>query len=136
MRTSGPSPCPEWAAWLPLTHPADLSPERRVALEAHLTTCMACAAVRADYQRMDARIRAWPSDRLRQGLPPALIQLWAREGRQRSDTDRKLLSWSTEKSMRTHEEKPVSLPPPIRPAQRRQRRVITWVTASAAALMI
>lgn len=134
MSNSKPSPCPDWERWLPLTHPADLSPEQRDALEAHLATCSACAVVRADYQRMDARIRAWPSGRPREGLPPALVQLWT-EKRQRPVHGRRRLSSSMEKGMRTHEEQPISLPSPST-QPRPLRLLVSGVSAVAAVAVI
>ena len=134
MSNSELAPCPEWERWLPLTHAADLSPERRIALEAHLATCSACAAVRADYLRLDASIRAWPSGQPREGLPPALVQLWTEEGR---PVPGRRPSRSMENGMRTQEENPISLPVPTRKSRpRRPGRLVTGVSAAAAVLVM
>ena len=45
MNASMPVPCPLWAEKLATTHPADLSPAERAALNAHVLACPACAAV-------------------------------------------------------------------------------------------
>lgn len=79
MRNVVPPPCPEWEAWLPLTHPDDLSPERRAALEAHLATCSACAAARADYERLDQAIQRVPTSRPLPVFPPELNHLTGRQ---------------------------------------------------------
>src|SRR5258708_318183 len=60
MNASMPTPCPLWAEKLATTHPADLSPAERAALNAHVTTCPACAAVLAEYRAMDRRILSLP----------------------------------------------------------------------------
>jgi eukaryotic-like serine/threonine-protein kinase len=60
MNASMPVPCPLWAEKLATTHPADLSPAERAALNAHVSTCPACAAVLADYHAMDRRILSLP----------------------------------------------------------------------------
>lgn len=59
-------PCTEWADTLALK-PADLPPDKRAALDAHLVTCPGCAATYADYQMLITRLRALP----RPALPPA-----------------------------------------------------------------
>jgi len=48
------TPCVEWQEKLAATHPDDLSPSHREALERHVASCPACAAVRAEYQAIDA----------------------------------------------------------------------------------
>jgi DNA-directed RNA polymerase specialized sigma24 family protein len=48
------TPCVEWQEKLAATHPDDLSPSHRQALERHVASCPACAAVRAEYQEIDA----------------------------------------------------------------------------------
>src|SRR5262245_54436164 len=75
MSNVRPSPCPEWKAVLPLTHPADLSPEQRAALEAHLASCSACAAARADYGRLDQAIQRVPTSRPLPAFPAELKYL-------------------------------------------------------------
>src|SRR2546428_4373897 len=50
------TPCAEWEEKLAATHPDDLSPSDRVALDMHVASCPACATVRAEYQAIDALI--------------------------------------------------------------------------------
>lgn len=129
-------PCAEWADALAAVSLADLSPEAQAALKVHLVTCAACAAVRADYWRMDAHIRAWPAARPLDSLPPALVQLWAEEGR-RSVHDRAVSSWPRENGMRTHEENPVSLPTSgAQPRRRPLRGLVSGISAVAAVVVI
>lgn len=129
-------PCAEWADVLAAVSLADLSPEAQAALEAHLVTCAACAAIKADYRRMDARIRAWPAARPLDGLPPALVQLWAEEGR-RPAYGRTVSSRSRENGMRTQKEELVSLPRPNpQPRHRPLGRLISGVSAAAAVVVI
>jgi hypothetical protein len=45
--------CVEWQEQLAATHPDDLPPSERAALERHVGSCPACAAVRAEYQAID-----------------------------------------------------------------------------------
>ena len=52
-------PCAVWAEKLALRH-EDLSPADRAALEAHVRTCPACEATRADYRFLDARLVTLP----------------------------------------------------------------------------
>ncbi len=52
------TPCIEWQEKLAATHPDDLSPSHREALERHVASCPACAAVRAEYQAIDALLLA------------------------------------------------------------------------------
>ncbi|HLV98492.1 MAG TPA: zf-HC2 domain-containing protein [Ktedonobacterales bacterium] len=66
-------PCPAWAELLTATHPDDLSPSQQDALEAHLATCPACAAVRADYLRLDGYIQRLPTSRPLPAFPPQLL---------------------------------------------------------------
>jgi serine/threonine protein kinase len=47
------TPCPEWEEHLAALQPDDLAPDVRAALEAHVATCIACATVLAQYQRLD-----------------------------------------------------------------------------------
>ncbi|MEO8973987.1 MAG: PQQ-binding-like beta-propeller repeat protein [Ktedonobacteraceae bacterium] len=56
-----PVPCSEWAEKLAATHPDDLSLSERAALNQHLATCAACAAVRDEYRSMDACILELPA---------------------------------------------------------------------------
>ena len=68
-----PDPCPEWADILNATHPDDLVPSQRAALDAHLATCAACAAGRADYQRLDEYIQRLPTSRPLPAFPQQLL---------------------------------------------------------------
>ncbi len=83
MTNPSPKPCAEWADILTVTHPDDLSPSWRTALEAHLATCAACAVVRADYERLDRYIQRLPTSRPLPAFPP---QLLADGTRQRATT--------------------------------------------------
>jgi hypothetical protein len=137
MKIAMPGPCAEWAEMLAVVSPADLSPAAQTALEAHLATCPACAAVKADYRRMDARIRALPAVRPLDGLPPALLQLWAEEDQRRHESDRVIPLWSTEDGMRTREEINVSKPAPNpQPQNRQMRRLVSGLSAIAAVVVI
>ncbi len=73
MTNPSPKPCAEWADILTVTHPDDLSSSWRTALEAHLATCAACAAVRADYERLDRYIQRLPTSRPLPAFPPQLL---------------------------------------------------------------
>jgi hypothetical protein len=84
MTTPVSGPCPEWAELLTATHPDDLSPAQRAALDTHLATCPACAAVRADYLRLDGYIQRLPTSRPLPAFPPQLLADGAsRQPRQR-----------------------------------------------------
>src|SRR5689334_405240 len=79
MNTSRPEtikPCPAWARLL-AAGPADFTAAERAALDAHVATCAACAAARADYVRMDAQMRSLPAPAALASLPALL----ANEGR-------------------------------------------------------
>lgn len=52
-------PCVEWAETLAL-RPQDLSLLERAALETHLTTCLACRTVLAEYHCLDVQLRTLP----------------------------------------------------------------------------
>src|SRR5260370_27400619 len=51
-------PCPEWEENLAALYAADLSSLEQKALNAHIASCQACAALLADYQNVDALIRS------------------------------------------------------------------------------
>ncbi len=57
-------PCAAWSELL-AQRSEDLSPADRAALATHVRQCSACAAVQADYQFLDAQLRA---------LPPPMIK--------------------------------------------------------------
>jgi hypothetical protein len=67
------NPCAAWAKKLAATHPYDLSPSEQMALLAHLEKCPACAAIRLEYQLMDARIRNYPANEHMFHRPPLLL---------------------------------------------------------------
>ena len=52
MNTPMPVPCPQWEKHLAALHPDDLSLVERKALADHCVGCPACAAVLADYRRL------------------------------------------------------------------------------------
>jgi prepilin-type processing-associated H-X9-DG protein len=68
------APCNTWAEKLAAAHPHDLTIEERTALDQHVQTCAACAAVLADYRQMDAAILALPPVAPLAELPFALRQ--------------------------------------------------------------
>jgi len=70
-------PCPEWAEKLADLHAHNLSLPNQAALEAHLATCQACAAVLLEYQKMDELIHQVLSVKPPPSFTPEL--LWARE---------------------------------------------------------
>jgi len=51
-------PCPQWEENLAALYAVDLSSLEQKALNAHIASCQACAAVLADYQNVDALIRS------------------------------------------------------------------------------
>jgi serine/threonine protein kinase len=57
MNTPMPVPCPQWENQLAALHPDDLSSTERKALAAHTAVCPACAAVLADYRRLQELAR-------------------------------------------------------------------------------
>jgi Putative zinc-finger len=67
-------PCAAWANAL-AAGPGDLSATERAALDAHVATCEACAAVRADYARMDTLLRDLPAPAVLASLPTELLAL-------------------------------------------------------------
>ncbi len=138
MRTPAPRPCAEWEKLLAAVFPADLAPEDRAALEAHLAICPACAAVRADYQRMDAQIRRLPDPRPLPGLPPRLVACWAEEERLARSQVRILPSQFAEDVMRMKEETGAAAPAPhpLNQSHHTRRRLISGISAVAAVLII
>ena len=136
MRKMMTQSCDEWAEVLAGAAPTDLSLPTRAALQAHLATCAACAAVKAEYQRMDALIRVMPAARPLNGLPPALLQLWAKEERHRQNRVRVLPSWVTEDGMRLREESGVFTPTSRPQHQNRHIRRLVSGTAAVAAVVV
>ena len=68
------TPCAQWAEKLAATHPDDLSPSDRAALDMHIASCPACATVRAEYQAIDALILDLPGVEPMPDLPIWLLQ--------------------------------------------------------------
>jgi hypothetical protein len=132
-----PQPCACWADLL-AAHPDDLSAKERRALDAHLASCQACAAVRADYQRMNACIRSLPDPRIRLDLPPWLLVLKEAAGRDAPAPNQIIPFYSTEKQMQTRKEpgRVVPAPTPSVPGHLARRRVVSWVSAAAALVVI
>lgn len=132
-----PQPCARWADLL-AAHPDDLSTEERRALDAHVASCQACVAVRADYQRMSARIRSLPDPRMRPDLPPWLLALQAAAGRDAPVPSLIIPFQSTENHMKMRKEsgQVVPAPAPSDPGQQARRRVVSWVSAVAALAVI
>lgn len=69
-------PCEEWAPKLAALHAGDLSSAERAELEDHLASCPACAAVRADYERLAEQVRQLPERASQQDVPPKVRELW------------------------------------------------------------
>lgn len=137
MTNSLPQPCARWADFI-AAHPDTLSVAERRALDAHVTSCQACAAAHADFQRMDARIRSLPDPRIRPGLPRWLQEQRAAAQR-RARAPHSMIPLplpSLEKHMRNGHEPGSMLPAPTPRNGRRLRRVASWVTAVAAVVVI
>jgi hypothetical protein len=131
-----PQPCEQWRLKLAATHPADLKPAERAALEAHLATCASCAAVYAAYARLDAALQRVPVPAL-EGLPPKLLALWAAEDHQRANEAAPVPLARRETPMRPIQTDTEPTPIfPQRPAPRRSRRLVSGLTALAAVLVI
>ncbi|HLW03522.1 MAG TPA: hypothetical protein VKT82_33055 [Ktedonobacterales bacterium] len=132
-----PQPCNRWADLL-AAHLDDLSIEERRALDAHVSSCRACAAVRADYQRMAAQIRGLPDPRTRPGFPPWLLALQEAARRDASAQPQIIPFHSLEKHMQMQKEpgRAVPAPTPGNQDQHPRRRVVSWVTAVAALVVI
>ncbi len=130
-------PCQQWRLKLAATHPADLEPDERAALEAHIATCETCAAVYATYARLDAAVQHLPAPAPLEDLPPKLLALWAEEDRQR---ERKRAPIPLPRKERPTRPSTIDTEPtPIFPHQlppRRSRRLVSGLTALAAVLMI
>jgi hypothetical protein len=78
-------PCTKWAEKLAARHPEDISPSGRTALNNHIASCKACAAVYTAYRMMEINVGALPTtslpglsyDRLRRdrSIMPPLFSL-------------------------------------------------------------
>jgi hypothetical protein len=141
-------PCKRWAPVL-ATRPADLPAADRDALDRHVASCRACAAVRAEYQRMDALILGLPAPAALPGLPPRLLRQWDQEdaGRmampvaspQTRDTET-LPDETVALNSHVHSERslsmhPISTSPHARYSSRR-RRVASGLGAAVAAMLV
>ncbi len=136
MKRRKPRPCDAWAEQLAALHPTDLSSAERAALAAHLATCPACAAARADYWRMDAQIRRLPDPQPFAGLPPRLLQLWAEEDRRAGVRQPVLLPRVPEVFMQTTTDSGDAAPVPLHHERRVGRPLISGITAIAAVLIV
>ncbi|HEU5198884.1 MAG TPA: zf-HC2 domain-containing protein, partial [Ktedonobacterales bacterium] len=139
MKPLLPGPCAHWATFLD-AHPEDLAPADRAALDAHIATCPACAAARADNQDIDARIRSLPDPTPLPGLSPRLLALWEEEDRQKRAPYHLISSRLKGKHMQTqHDALDTGVPtrssiPPTRHTHR--RRLVSGISAIAAVLVI
>src|ERR1051326_5923902 len=70
MKHSKINSCAVWAKKLATSHLEDFSPSEQAALLAHLEKCPACAAIRLEYQLMDARIHSYPAKERLLHQPP------------------------------------------------------------------
>src|SRR5438067_8215876 len=80
MRNNSPQPCPEWAHKLAMTYLEDLLPDDRIALYAHLETCLKCKIVYEEYRFLDEKLRNIPATKLRPTVP-----FWQLEAQWRAD---------------------------------------------------
>lgn len=139
MKPLLPRPCAHWAELLD-ARPEHLSPAERAALDAHIATCPACAAVRADNQHMDARLRSLPDPAPLPDLPPRLLALWEEEDRKPRASYHLISPRLTEKPMQTQHDAPgagVPTPSPIPPARHaHRRRLVSGISTIAAVLVI
>ena len=86
MKSTGQTPCPFWAEKLAATHPDDLTPFDRLALETHIASCPACAAVRAEYEAMGSYLSQLPPVEPLPGIPARLLYMWGTQGRSLAST--------------------------------------------------
>jgi len=90
-------PCTTWAEKLALRG-EDLSPADRAALDAHIQNCPACEAVQADYDFLDARLRALPPPALKP-LPRLSLQTFVQD-KEASDSAKMINVGSATRVMR------------------------------------
>jgi hypothetical protein len=133
-----PEPCKRWRLKLAATHPDDLDPAERAALEAHLATCPSCAAVYAAYAQMDAAVLRLPGPAPLEALPPKLLALWEAEDQQAASGRVPTRLARRETALRPQHDDTRQAPPfPERPAPRRPSlRVVSGLTALAAVVVI
>ena len=119
------TPCPYWAEQLAATHPDDLSPSERQALQNHIAICPTCAAVRAEYEAMSKHLSRLPAAEPLPGLPPRLLHLW------QTQNDNQV-----ELSLLADDEQAEPLPAPFLLVPRRRRRMSSLVQTLAAVLVV
>lgn len=133
-------PCARWAEYLTQADSSHLSDEERAALQAHLNTCPACAAVRDSYLYTAVRLRQAPEVAPLPGLPPHLLRMWAAEGqRARAPArHRDTFGHLQEVTMQTTDYKPAPPAPTPQPTGRRGvgYRAAAVMSTIAAALVI
>ncbi len=75
--------CSDWQEMLASMHEDDHSFAEWVALNEHVESCTACAAVRAENLAMRAFIRQMPAPEPPPEFPPQLLQIWDQENKAR-----------------------------------------------------
>jgi hypothetical protein len=130
-------PCERWALLL-AAQPTDLKPADRAALDRHVASCHACAAVRAEYRRMDGLILHLPPPAQLADFPLEVValphQFLEMEGGHLVSEDMspqghihsERLSTSMHSASR----------PPALPSPARRRRSTAWLGASMAAIIV
>lgn len=129
-------PCARWAEQLTQADFSQLSDAERAALKAHLDVCPACAAVRADYLYTAARLRQAPDPAALPGLPPQLLQVWAREARRVPVSRWGDVGPLKEVLMQTTDYKPAPSAPAPTPAWRRAGHRAAAVMSGIAAVLV
>ncbi|HZU70608.1 MAG TPA: hypothetical protein VFA09_25265 [Ktedonobacteraceae bacterium] len=80
MKSIDQTPCAFWAEKLAATHPDDLAPLERIALETHIASCQACATVRAEYEAMGRYLEQLPDVKPLPAIPARLLYMWDAQG--------------------------------------------------------
>jgi photosystem II stability/assembly factor-like uncharacterized protein len=128
-------PCAHWAEQL--TQASFQSPPGAMSadLKAHLNTCPACAAARAEYLYTAAALHQAPAPAPLPGLPAQLLRVWAAEEQRRAPAH---VAHIKEVSTQTTDYENDLAPVPIPPArwQRVSRRASAAISAIAAVLVI
>jgi outer membrane protein assembly factor BamB len=124
-----PAPCPAWVEKL-ASRPDDLSPAERAALDSHVLTCPACAAVQVAYREMDASILTLPPVTPLDALPVELQNILPEQ----YETEQQVMSMSDGKvspipQSRTGQSIPLS-------GRKRPQRWIRLASIIAAALVV
>ncbi|WP_069804678.1 eIF2A-related protein [Thermogemmatispora onikobensis] len=120
-------PCPSWAEKLALRL-EDLPPADREALQAHLQRCPVCAAARADYELIDARLQALPDPVLKP--VPRLAALMSKFANEEEEHSSQALGGQTRSGSSPS---PYHRPGPVR---RSRQRVWAAVAALIAACLM